>query len=527
VNAVDLHQILNLKPLVYAYATKDERISPFISDWPSIEAFASALTQHRFKGNRKVLVEVLKRQNQNRPLSHKTSINIERLCEEKTFTVTTGHQPCLFGGPLYVILKILQTIKLAETLCSQFPGHHFVPVYWMGAEDHDLEEMNHFYAFGEKFVWETNQKGAVGEMKVDKIDQIFTLLEQRMEDLPYGSSLMKLYRKAVEGKKKYAEVMRDFINALFASYGLVTIDGNDAALKKEFGRILEDEILDKRSFGILQRTIENQKEWGKPQVNPRPINLFYLNAGYRERIVEEGSGYATSDQKYFWNKEQIVAIVKNQPECLSPNVVLRPLFQETVLPNLACIGGSGEIGYWLQLKDLFDASSINFPLLILRNSFAIFSEKDLEKLQKLRLSWSDIFLQENDLVSKVVQTHNGKFSIDRPHQVIVNAMENARDEAVEIDATLDQVYMGEIRRIEKRLFALQKRTFRAQKRMESDRIEQALRLKSRLFPDGVFLERRINFAHYYAMYGPEFLNWIYERIDPIKPYMHALVLPIT
>src|SRR5690606_7245616 len=142
----------------------------------------------------------------------------------------------------------------------------------------------------------------------------------------------------------------------------------------------------------------------KIQVNPREINLFYLNKNLRGRILETDDLFGVLDTDIRWTKDELLAEVNEYPERFSPNVILRPLYQEIILPNLCYIGGGGELAYWLQLKSNFEAQKVTFPILLLRNSVLLITEKQKEKLNKLKVSVADLFLNQNDLMTKVTKS---------------------------------------------------------------------------------------------------------------------------
>lgn len=521
-HSIDLDHTGTLKPLIKAYVNESEDLGPFIYQFPDLESLKKRINHLKPQCDRKVLHQVIEAQNQKIITSKKTRLNFDLILNKSTFTVTTGHQPCLFTGPLYVIIKILQTIKLAEVLKQAFPKFNFVPVYWMGAEDHDFDEVNHFNAFNQTLSWETLQKGPVGRFDVQGLEDVYEEFAGVISAGEYRAQLLEWFGKAYACKTNYSQATRKLVNALFGDRGLLILDGDDAILKRSIIPLIKRELDEQVVYKRVTSSLSAMTPWGKPQVMPRELNLFYVEKGLRSRMIKTDSGFKTVDGDKQWSEKAMHQMVDLNPERLSPNVLLRPLFQEMVLPNLAYIGGTGEIAYWLQLGGLFQSFGLDLPFLVVRNSFLFLNEKSIKKINKLGLVWSDLFLSDVDLTKKIVNLNNGHFSLDDEHQAIEQAMDRLNEKAVEIDPTLKQVVAGEKQKMIKALYALEKRTFRAQKRINSEKIQQALALKQRVFPNGSLQERYLNFSEFFVHEGPAFFDRIYEAIDPLSPKMNAI-----
>src|SRR6185503_13561112 len=151
---------------------------------------ASLEAREKAPVDRKTLVGTLKEQYQAVEAAPAVTANIDRLLDENTFTVCTAHQPAIFTGPLYFIYKIVHAIKLAERLNKDLPGHYFVPVFFMGSEDADLEELGNIHINGEKLGWTTKQTGAVGRMNTKGLEKIIDRVEGELSVQPHGRQLM-------------------------------------------------------------------------------------------------------------------------------------------------------------------------------------------------------------------------------------------------------------------------------------------------------------------------------------------------
>jgi len=179
-----------------------------------------------------------------------------------------------------------------------------------------------------------------------------------------------------------AAATRYLANALFGDYGLVIVDANDKALKQLFVPHLEKELIEQVAFKNVNETNKTITALGlNSQVNPRAINLFYISKNLRARIIYEDSVFKVLNTDIAWTKNDLLKHLNESPECFSPNVILRPLYQEVILPNLCYIGGGGELAYWFQLKSNFETNAVPFPILLLRNSVLIKTQQQADKLK--------------------------------------------------------------------------------------------------------------------------------------------------
>ena len=351
--------------LICNYLDEDSKLHPFYNRFPSLENFKAQI-QEKQKAvtdqSRTILVNGLKNQYKKVDASLLTKQNIEALKDENTFTITTGHQLNLFTGPLYFLYKIVSTINLTTQLKQKYPEYNFVPVYWMATEDHDFEEINYFNFPGQQLQWNRTSNGAVGELDTAGLKQVFDLFSQELGIRKNADTLRNLFTSAYLEHDNLAEATRFLANALFAEQGLVILDANCAELKRLFIPYIKEELLNRTSFlEVTKSNNELSKHYGI-QVNPREINLFYLRNNLRERIVEKDGMYYANDTDISWSKNEILKEVDDFPEHFSPNVIMRPLYQEVILPNLCYIGGGGELAYWFQLKGFFNKVDVPLPI---------------------------------------------------------------------------------------------------------------------------------------------------------------------
>ncbi|MEO7924467.1 MAG: bacillithiol biosynthesis cysteine-adding enzyme BshC [Chitinophagaceae bacterium] len=497
------------------YIDQSPALKPFFSNPPSLQGIQKAIEARKiFSTDRKALVEELKKQYQGVETSDKVKKNIESLLSASTFTISTAHQNNIFTGPLYFIYKIVHAIKLAEHLKTSLPGNDFVPVFYIGTEDADLEELNHIWMGGEKKTWNTRQKGAVGRMKVDKeLVKLIASLEGQLSVLPNGSEIINyLWEFYKEGITIQDATFR-FVNRLFAQYGLVVLLPDNAALKKQMNDVFEDDLLHQTASGIVEETVEKLQGAGyKAQANPREINLFYLRDDLRGRIEKLNDKFTIHDSSFTFDEKQLLEELRQHPKRFSPNVILRGLYQETILPNIAFIGGAGETAYWLQLKSLFEHYKIPFPVLLLRNSFLVLEKKWEEKIRHLGLIVEDFFLTEQELMGKIVTRESkNDTKLNGSLTELEQLYESFKKQAAAVDSTLEKHVDALKVNTVYRLQELEKKMLRAEKRKFSDQQRQIHTIKEHLFPGNGLQERRENLLYHYAKWGKDFITRLYEH----------------
>lgn len=497
--------------LAIDYINGSEKLRQFYNLSPDIEGIQKSLEQRKDFKFRKILVEHLQEQYEGIEVPVKVSENIASISEENTFTVTTAHQPNIFSGPLYVVYKIFHAIKLAEELKIKLPHYNFVPIYFMGSEDADLDELNNITINQRKYTWPTKQTGAVGRMKVDKsFLQLMNEIEGQVSVLPYGKELMDIFRNSYLEKDEVQQSTLKLLNRIFGSYGLIVLIADKPGLKKIFQPVLEKELKEQFSHKAVEETIKRLNENYKAQAAGREINLFYLIDDKRERIEISNGKYKVENLGLEWTADEIIKELDEHPERFSPNVILRGAYQESILPNIAFIGGGGELAYWLELKDVFKHAGVPYPVLLLRNSFLIIDEKQNNIIKKTGIQYEDIFLSEHEIMKKIVasKTNNG-FLLNEKLKNIAFLYDSLQQQATDIDATLREHVEALKTKALKKLIELEKKMLRAEKRKFSTEQVQVGKLKSILFPNGGLQERVENFSGFYAVSGIQFLKNIY------------------
>lgn len=511
---------------VLDYVSNDEKISPFYNLYPNLKNFDKQI-KHKgqfSKKKREILVKVLKQQYKNSAISKKTERNINLLQDSETFTITTGHQLNLFTGPLYFLYKIISVINLTEQLKEKYPSKNFVPIYWMATEDHDFDEINYFNFKKHQLQWQKHAKGAVGRLDTKGLKSVYTEFKKQLGKGKHAKYLAVLFKKAYLEHTNLADATRFLANTLFKTYGLVVIDADNTSLKREFIPYIKEELRNQTGFKTISKTKEKLAKNYKIQVNPREINLFYLKDNLRERIILENGKYLVLNTDIVFTKEEILKEIENYPERFSPNVIMRPLYQEVILPNLAYVGGGGELAYWLELKAYFEQNKVVFPILMLRNSVLLITEKEYKKTQKLKLTIPDLFLKQHQLVTKKVkEISNLNLDFSKQKDFLKQQFLQLKDIAKQTDVSFVGAVNAQEKKQLKGLDNLEKRLIKAEKRKLKEVVTRIEYIQNKLFPNKSLQERQVNFSEYYLMYGEELLHFFKNNLNPLEANFTIIV----
>ncbi len=468
-----LHQAAPLQPF-YKYPISDPDFSQVMAD----KVFPDT--------NREVLSQTLKRQYEGYDLPPALQTHLEELAQPGTFTITTGHQLGLMGGPLFTLYKVACVIRMAEEVRAKYPGSRVVPVFWIHTEDHDFEEINHFYeGFGKKRTYAEAFGTAVGKHLL--ADSVLDLIPAHFPDE---------LRTAYQPGKTLAQATREFFHALFGAYGLVILDPDDAAFKGLFRDVLREEF---RTHVTRDRVDEVSAKMAAAgyatQIQARDINLFYLDTRGRHRMVSEGGNFKVLERNLHLEAGEVMQLIQDHPERFSPNVSLRPLFQEMILPNLAYVGGWGEISYWLQLKGVFDHFGVNFPLVLPRFSATLFPGEMLDSWLEMGFGAADIRLSLSELYRRHLPDLWNREGYDQ-HVGAIDAALEALEHYIstEISPTLSRSVEALKAKNLRYLSNLEKKIGRV---IRSDRpapFREIERIKNAVQPDGFVQERTLSLA---------------------------------
>jgi bacillithiol synthase len=507
-NTIPLSETRSFTPFFLDYISQKQSLTPFYDSFPVVENFNKLLTKKAAAfppGNRTVLKQTLERQYGTMEVCEKVRSNIAALQHENTFTITTGHQLNIFTGPLYFIYKIVTVINACKVLKQKFPDYTFVPVYWMASEDHDYDEIKYFRLYGKKYVWETKQKGAVGRFATEGFEEILNALPGDAD----------IFRQAYLKHKHLSEAARYYVNALFGDGGLVTLDADDKQLKSLAKNVVREDVLKNTTAGIVAETNKKLEGLGyEAQVYCRDINFFYLDDQIRSRIEKKQGRYHVLETGLTFSEDEILSLIDSNPERFSPNVILRPLYQEMILPNVAYVGGPAEVVYWLQLKEVFNHYSVPFPALMPRNFALVVDRPLLKKLEKTGLG-INIFFEPLNFINNhwVLKNTHHNLTVGPERSTINSIFEALKERAGSIDKTLVQFVGAEGKRTLNSLEKIEKKMLRAEKRLHADRLRQISEVKEALFPNGGLQERTDNFLNFYQQ-DQQFISKLIRILDP-------------
>ncbi|MFD2200118.1 bacillithiol biosynthesis cysteine-adding enzyme BshC [Shivajiella indica] len=496
-------------PLFLDYIKEKPDLKPFYNKFPRLENFEFLIQEKKFdQGIRNVLVSSLEAQYRGMEISEFTSNQIQALKGNKTFTVTTGHQLNLFTGPLYFIYKIVSTINLAEKLKEKYPDFHFIPVYWMATEDHDFEEINYFKLDGKKYQWQTDQIGAVGKFKID--ESFKTFFREVSHFVP------EFFKEAYLSSENLAEAVRKYVHHLFADKGLLIIDGDDRALKNLFKTVIFEDLFKQTPHELTVKQSRKLEELGyKGQIFPREINLFYMVGNVRERIEKVGTIYKVLNTDISFTEEELKIEVETYPERFSPNVVLRPLYEEIILPNLAYLGGPAEVSYWLQLKSVFDHFKTPFPALLPRNFALVLDAPIQRKISKLGLEDRALFQPFEEWKKEFVLKHASiDFTLESEMLQLSGIFDETGRKAEVLEKSLSQAFEAGKIRATKILEKLGKKIRKAEEKRQEIFIYRREAIQHFLYPGESPQERVENFMRFY-LNDHEFIQQLFDQFDPL------------
>lgn len=513
------------------YLNNSPKLNEFVAFENSLEGFKKAIeSRANFSVDRIVLTEALIVQYQkNKLLSDKVKSTIELLKDENSFTVCTGHQLCLFTGPLYFIYKIITAINLAKQLKAAFPDKNFVPVYWMASEDHDFAEINHLHVFGKRVEWTKSEhtgEEPVGILSNKGLEEVLSALALFWGTNEKADELKQLFEKAYLQTSNLAEATRVLVHEIFKETDLLIIEPDDSRLKSLFVSYMQEDILEHTAYKKVNESIEKLESAGyKSQVHPREINLFYFDNNKRKRIVKNPDGtFQLHNTDKIFSKDELINELKNHPEKFSPNVTLRPLYQQVILPNLAYIGGPGELAYWLEYKSFFEAEKVFFPVLTPRNFATVLDLRTQQLFKKTNIHINLLFSSEDDKVKYFIQHATELPDTDKIKNEIEKSFSELIYETEKIDITLKAFVEAEMQKVFKSVDAIRHKLERAQKQKNENSINQIKKLHEKVFPNGILQERYENFSSIYISEGKHFFNYLLTNFDAFSKEMYLLKL---
>jgi len=507
------------------YIEEDPQVRPFYKWAPSIENIEKVVQAKKEQIlSRDLICDILTKQYKHRPDTDLQFVQIEKLRQDDTFTIVTAHQPTLLTGPLYYIIKIFSAIKIAKKAQEKFPQYNFIPLFISGGEDHDFEEMNHLELFGKNIEWKNDNfnGGSVGHLNLNGLTEV---LDQAVailgEDKPGGQWIKDHLYELASNSPNYGSFSLDLTHLLFKKYGLLVINMDEPELKKEFIPIILNEVIHNGSKSIIEKSQEKLEsiDW-KLQAYVREINFFYRHDNQRLRIEKEGDQYKLLDTGISWSEAELTKEIEANPGAFSPNVNMRPLFQEMMLPNVVFVGGGGEIAYWLERKEQFEHYNIPYPMIVRRSSLSIISPSITKNVNKLKTNLAFFFQDEHQLVNAFLETKDHDIELGKQKNGIQELMVSVAEIAKQTDPTLEKYTLAEASKIQKIIENIESKIRKAIKRSEETDLNKLIKIKGQLFPNNGLQERQQNIFQFINVFGLEILEDIYSAVDPFaKEYV--------
>ncbi len=492
------------------------------------------------KRNREGLFRVLEQQYSKVKISSLTSRNIEALREKNTIAVVTGQQLGLMGGPLYTFYKIITAIKLCSYLRDNFDDYTFVPVFWLEGNDHDFEEVKSFnildqageiktIGYDDGLEAEIN-RGSVADIQFNEnIATVFESLGKDLRESEFKEALLKLLRYCYYKGATFEESFRSLLTELFDDYGLVIFSPQQKEAKELLRPLFLKELKEfrKHTDMVINRSAEVEELY-HAQVKVKPVNLFFQEQGGRYLVEPDEEGFSLKGKRKKFSLEEIIEIAENNPELFSPNVLLRPICQDYLFPTGAYIGGPGEISYFSQVMPLYEAYSLNAPVIFPRASATIIETPVKRVMEKLDLDYSDIFNEEKLLTKRVIDQVSDIDSAElfkNSEKEIIAVFNKIDVELSKIDKTLTDVVEKTLNRNLQGLQVLKEKAIKADERRHETALRQVNKLRMSIFPAGSLQEREINFTYFANKYGPELIKWMFNEISIFKFEHQIMEMP--
>lgn len=519
-HALPLADTLTASPLIKAYLQQDARLQSLVTFFPSPETFRQQIDYRRtLPCDRTLLADTLSRQYDRLPKKEATDFAISALRLPNCFTITAAHQNALLHGPLYNLIKCLQIIRLSRELKTLYPEFAFVPLFWLGSEDHDIDELNHISIQGKTYRWQTEHSGAVGRFSPAGLQSVYAELHQ---DGQLSDSLFSFLSESLERSADFATHTADLLHHWLGEEGLLVLNADDRACKAAFRPVMEKELFTSAAKQQMRETLQHLQQHFTVQANPRDINLFYLLPEGRHRIERNGESFSLSGTNRTFSPVEIKKELQEFPERFSPNVILRPLYQEFLLPNLAFVGGAGELSYWLELKAAAEQQHIAFPILCPRSSVTLLSPSQQRKWDKVPAHPADWFCQRDELIRRVMTKLSTFSGFQTEKTALQNIFADIINKAGAIDTTLKGAAAAEEKKALQSVEHIEQKIRKAEKQKQQTLLSQVETLHEQLLPGGHFQERSLSTLEYLNQCEKKGLSFWLENTETLKPQHYIL-----
>lgn len=513
-------EVGNIPKLVRDYLRNPETLQEFFSVPPTEDSIHRKIQERaQFPAaHRDVLCEVLRDQYvQIGMWDEVVSEHIQRLKNPKAFTITTGQQCGLLLGPVYTPMKILSAIRLCRDLKEKHPDCDFIPIFWLASEDHDIEEINHAFVEGQKLHWETSQSGAAGRLRLEGLEPLWETMYEALgsENQPNVKEWNRIVAEAYR-QKSLARATQFLAHALFGEFGVLVLDPDDARLKRLFLPQMRRDLHENISMRESQKAIDALEARGyKIQLRGREVNFFYLGEGFRLRLERVGLQWKTIDGQFTWNSDAFLNELEEHPERFSPNALLRPVYQEVILPNLAYFGGAAELAYWLELKGIFDALNVSYPVVLMRHSLVWLDAINTHRLENSAMNETELWDALWEVKKRWTNAHASfDLNLAKERNALLNMLSEIEQRALGIHSSLARSAKAMSTRLDRELERFSAKLYRESRRKDQEHMQRLDRLFEAIYPGGSLQERRESIAGLYKNYGPALFSALLDAMPP-------------
>ncbi len=470
-------------------------------------------------------------------VSEKTLKNINVLDDSKTITIVTGQQLGILGGPLYTLYKIITAVRLANQLSQRFDDYNFVPVFWLEADDHDFNEVRSVNLFDnenqvinigyKEQINDDDAKQSIGKIIFDEsLNDFISQFESSLRDTDYKNELLTKIKECYQVGNSFKDNFKQLMFWLFDEYGVVIFDPQDAEVKSLLKPIFKKEVNDfTTQTQKLIQTSAKLEETYHAQVKVKPVNMFYHTDEGRYSIEPVDEIFKLRRKRKQFTKEEILNEIENSPDRFSPNVLLRPICQDYLLPTAFYIAGPSEISYFAQVTPLYDFYKIVTPIIFPRSSVTLLEKNVGAAMDKYDLALTDIFLGLDELKEKVIAGLSEN-NIDKAFEDSINEIDLTFDKLKENLFAIDKTLVDSSARYRERIISsineLKSKATKAQENKHETTIRQLTRLSNLLYPNENLQEREINFTYFYNKYGKALIAKIYNDIS-INEFEHQII----
>ncbi len=538
-NTISFSQIPRTSRLFNDFLYRFDRVSRFYQpeglSASALVARAPKVAAQAF--SRDAVADALADQNRWAGAGEQTFANIERLRQKDSVVVITGQQAGLFTGPLYTVFKALTAIKLAERLRAE--GVNAVPMFWIASEDHDFEEVNHTRLVNREGQLVTityagcspKEGKPVGHVKLnEKISENIDEVIAALPESEFMPRLIEDLRDSYQAGANFADAFGRMMMKLFGKFGVVLINPLDDSLKAASGEIYARAMSSAPEFAArlvsASAQLESSGYHAQVYTNADAVPLFMLDDGRRTAMVrrDDGRFHLKNGEKSF-GADELLETVRRCPSCFSPNVTLRPIVQDFLLPTVAYIGGPAEIAYFAQLRPNYRLLDRVDPVVLPRASFTLIEKRHAKTMSKYGIQFADLFAGFEEALKAVVERsldQNTATIFDETEKAFEDQLEKLRASLIAVDATLADALKGGREKILYQLHNLRTRFIHTRGKRDETTKQQIERLFAALYPNKNLQEREINVAYFLARYGYELIDRIYDEVD-VGLHDHKLI----